>query len=78
MTPKEKAKSLLSNFKSKELSNIVVDEIINNFEGLSKPEYTLFDSIGERKFTYDGEYEGAMSGYDMINYWEEVKKEING
>lgn len=53
-----------------------VDEILKQFNGLNKPEYVAFDCIGERQFTYDGEYEDRMTGYDMVNYWIEVKSEI--
>lgn len=53
-----------------------LDEIIKNFEGLHKPEYCAFDAIGERKFTFESEYPECMNGYEMVDYWEEVKTEI--
>lgn len=87
MTPKEKAIELVNRFKGFEMTNenyaikqvaiIVVDEILKNFIGLHKPEYCAFDAIGERKFTFEGEYDEHMTGYDMEAYWNEVKEEIN-
>jgi hypothetical protein len=58
------------------LSWYQVDQILFNFNGLLKPEYVAFDAIGERKFTYDGEYETHMTGYDMVDYWNEVRSEL--
>jgi hypothetical protein len=55
-------------------ANITIDEILKIFDGLVKLEYCKFDAIGERKFTFDGEYKTHMTGYDMIEYWREVKK----
>jgi hypothetical protein len=90
MTPKEKALEYVvtyykivpsrskkeSSELAKKLAIICVDEILKNFDGLDKPEYTAFDAIGERKFTFDGEYDTHMTGYDMEEYWKEVKREI--
>lgn len=84
MTPKEKADEIMRNFTMicgnsffvKEMSIFCVDEILKNFEGLHKPEYCSFDAIGERKYTFDGEYEEGMTGYDMISYWNEVRHRI--
>ena len=92
MTPKEKAKILIMGFIDelpwtsmnerqcnsigKCCAIIAVDEILKNFEGLNKPEYCAFDSVGERKFTFESEYPEHMTGYDMIAYWEDVKSEI--
>lgn len=61
---------------AKQCALIVVDEILKNFEWLHKPEYCTFDAIGERKFTFQGEYNEHTAGYDMIEYWQEVKDEI--
>ena len=61
---------------AKNASLIVVNEIINMFDRLHKPEYCSFDSIGERGFTYEGECTDRMTGYDMADYWEEVKLEL--
>lgn len=55
---------------------ILIDEILKQFEGLHKPEYVSFDAIGERQFTFQGEHETHMTGYDMVAYWEEVKTEV--
>ena len=90
MTPKEKAEELfikcypiwyengvLAKRKyAKEYAQIVVDEILKQFDGLHKPEYCAFDCIVERKFTFKSEYPEHMTGYDMVEYWQEVKKEI--
>ncbi len=84
MEAKEKAKELVekyisvngNSFFAKDCALIAVDEILKNFEGLHKPEYCAFDAIGERKFTFEGEYPEHMTGYDMVSYWEEVKQEI--
>lgn len=84
MDTKDKAQELIEKFRqcvsgsscAKEASLIAVDEILANFEGLHKPEYSVFDAIGERKFTFDGEYPEHMTGYDMVDYWEEVRDHI--
>jgi len=61
------------------LKNVLflVDEILKQFDGLHKPEYCAFDAIGERKFTFESEYPNYMTGYDMIEYWKQVKIEID-
>jgi hypothetical protein len=52
----------------------VVDETLKVFEGLYKPEYTLFDAIGERQYAFDSESSEGMNGYEMIEYYQEVKE----
>jgi len=61
------------------LKNVLflVDEILKQFDGLHKPEYCAFDEIGERKITFESEYTNYMTGYDMIEYWKQVKIEID-
>ena len=91
MTPKEKAEELFVKYnefnyetivystqrtKAKECALIAVDEILKQFDGLHKPEYCAFDCIGERKFTFKSEYPEHMTGYDMVEYWQQVKEEI--
>ena len=91
MTPKEKCDSLIdichkvrynddggySHKMAKHSALVCVDEILKQFVGLHKPEYVAFDCIVKpRQFTFEGEYETHMTGYDMQSYWEEVKKEI--
>ena len=96
MTPKKKAESLIGKLRDNsyvdsqgfnrkytiENALICVDEILKNFEGLHKPEYTQFDIYPERKFTFDeggkyeAEYDTYMTGYDMQDYWKAVKREI--
>jgi hypothetical protein len=56
---------------------IACDEVLQIFEGLHKPEDCAFDAIGERKYTFDSEYENQMNGYEMVEYWQQVKGEIN-
>ncbi len=92
MTPKEKAQELVKNYwdvvfdfglfdygksRTVKCAIIMVKEILTNFEGLHKPEYCAFDAIGDRKFTFEGEYETHMTGYDMVEYWNEVLNELN-
>ena len=62
---------------AKKVATITVDEILKQFDGLHKPEYCAFDAIGERKFTFKGEYPEHMTGYDMVEYWKTVKREID-
>lgn len=57
---------------AKGVAIITVNEILKNFEGLHKPEYCVFDAIGERKYTFDSEHPEHMTGYDMVEYWTEV------
>lgn len=88
MTPKEKALELYKKYEFVYIQNytskhevkqcvlILVEEILKNFDGLHKPEYCAFDAIGQRKFTFESEYAECMTGYDMIEYWQEVKSEI--
>ena len=84
MTPKEQAQNLIDTFISegclfanaRKCAIVCVNKILLNFEGLNKPEYCAFDAIGERKFTFEGEHPEHMTGYDMVEYWEEVKTEL--
>lgn len=55
---------------------IVVKHMKEIFDGLHKPEYCAFDAIGERKFTFEGEHPDHMTGYDMLEYLEQVEQEI--
>ena len=77
MTPKEKARELVDKFYpycnnnyirdyySNECALIAVDEILSNFELIHKPEYvTIF--INKEIFNI----------YDAIEYYQEVKQEI--
>jgi hypothetical protein len=74
LTNTEYPEQILKN--AKELSIIVIDEILKNFDDLNKPEYCAFDATNERKFTFEGEYDTHMTGYDMIEFWNQVKSEI--
>jgi hypothetical protein len=90
MTTKEKAQELLEKFcvsdsssgthwkndDGQVMSLLYVDEILKILYGLNKPEYTSFDAVGKREFTFKGEYETHLTGYDMEKYWIEVKEEI--
>ena len=89
MTTSEKAQKLVDKFKgcfsgneqtlenAKKAAIIAVEEILQNFDGLNKPEYCAFDADPERKFTWEhAEYDDWMTGYDMIDYWEDVKIKI--
>jgi len=55
-----------------------VDEIIKNFDGMHKPEYAAFDVLGEQKYTltHEQEYPTHKNGYEMQDYWNEVKTEL--
>jgi hypothetical protein len=55
---------------------IAVKHMKGIFDGLHKPEYCAFDAIGERKFTFEGEHPDHMTGYDMLEYLEQVEQEI--
>ncbi len=90
MSPKEKAKELYQKMleagdaqgdfvydaSAKASAIIAVDEILKTFEGLDKPEYVSFDSVQPRNYTFDSEYETHMTGYDMEEYYKQVKQEI--
>jgi hypothetical protein len=62
---------------SKHCALITLKHMQSLLDGLHKPEYCAFDAIGERKFTFEGEYPEHMTGYDMISYLEEVKLELD-
>lgn len=84
MTPKEQAVGLINKFEShvkwgydnegnwinhaKQCALIAVEQIINELEQLRKPEYTTFVLSYETQETNDG--------YEKIDYWQSVKKEI--
>lgn len=87
MIPELKAKELIDKYTLllpfgsgmraiKQCALIAVDEMLEIFEGLHKPEYCAFDAIGDRKFTFNGEYNEHMTGYDMVEYLIEVKSEL--
>ena len=77
MTPKEKANELykkyefvyIQNYTSKheviECIKILIDELIKQLEEIHKPEYTSFHHNEE-----------VVQGYDIMSWWEEVKKEL--
>lgn len=79
MTPKEKAQQLLymydfvfiQNYSSKhevkQAAIIAIDQIISELQILHKPEYTTF--IISQGITSDG--------YERVDYWEEVKTELD-
>lgn len=81
MEPKEKAKELIDLFftakrlyddisweQAKDCAILCVDEIINQLKEMCKPEYTSF---------WHGDFAGETTdGYELIRYYEEVKKEI--
>ena len=59
-------------------AKLAVEKIIENFEGLHKPEYCAFDALGEQKYKLSGdpEYRTHKTGYEMKDYWQQVKEEI--
>ena len=91
MTPKQYAEQLVEDYYStimsflsdnmrwenaKKGALIAVKHMKGIFDGLHKPEYCAFDAIGERKFTFEGEHPDHMTGYDMLEYLEQVEQEI--
>lgn len=86
MTPKEKAEELYKRMytqhssiypsTAKQCALIAVKHMKSIFDGLHKPEYCAFDAIGERNFTFEGEHPDHMTGYDMLEYLEQVEQEI--
>jgi hypothetical protein len=76
-TQKQKAIELINKYlqvydgrvdKAKKCTLIAVDEIISQLENLHKPEYTTF-------INYVGKNE-IINGYELIEYYKEVKQEI--
>jgi len=61
---------------TKQCALIAVKHMKGILDGLHKPEYCAFDAIGERKFTFEGEHPDHMTGYDMLEYLEQVEQEI--
>lgn len=91
MSPKQKAEELVEDYYStimsflsdnmkwenaKKGALIAVKHMKSIFDGLHKPEYCAFDAVGERKFTFEGEHPDHMTGYDMLEYLEQVEQEI--
>lgn len=92
MNPKQYAEELVDQFdehsfmdidmrissyeSAKQCALIAVKHMKGIFDGLHKPEYCAFDAIGERKFTFEGEHPDHMTGYDMLEYLEQVEQEI--
>lgn len=88
MTAQEKAKELVDkvtatiwdsgNTVSKPMINAVailaVDELLKIFDGLHKPEYTMFDIYEPKQYTIEDADE--INGYMLQEYWEEVKYNI--
>lgn len=84
MTPKDKSLELFHKFAKqwhaspddcKKNCIIAVDEIINLFKGLHKPEYVSFDIYEPKQ--YHNEEGTDFNGYTMSEYWEQVKSEIS-
>jgi hypothetical protein len=89
MTPKHKAEELVDRFRpyaygptpemetnnAKRCAGIFVEEIIALLETLHKPEYTAF--IAKHIYTIDGtEYNTHIQGYELLDYFKKVKREI--
>ena len=71
LTNHEYPEQILS--QAKKAALIAVDEILAILRGLQRQEYCRF--VG--KFTYKGEeHEHIMTGYDMADYYNEVKTEL--
>lgn len=91
-SPKEKADELVEAYKkymypfhpvvaekqAKECALIQIKDMLQIFEGLHKPEYCAFDAIGEQKYKLsdDPEYRTHKTGYEMKEYFEQVKAEL--
>lgn len=92
MTPKEKAKHLfdrmmsiksfstrpidLASSQAKLAAIITIDEILScGFNQMHKPEYAAF-MVADKFTRAEPIEEEYLSGYEMQDYWEEVKKEI--
>ena len=58
----------------KQCALIAVDMQIQILESLAKPEYVAF--ILKDELTFETEYETHFHGYDLIEYWQQVKIEI--
>lgn len=78
MTPKEKAEDIVNKMykspyvqetEAKRCALIAVEEIIKELGQLRKPEYTTF------VLKY-GEEAETMDGYEKIDYYQQVKQEI--
>lgn len=88
MTPKEKAEELVHKFmphssgdsnnnEAKICALISVDEIIKILISLYKPEYTSFNTVNELMYKFEESDEcDVMDGYQMVEYYEQVKQEI--
>ena len=64
------------NFASNKKAVIAVDKILQILNTLAKPEYVAF--LTNDLFKIDGqEYDTHAHGYDLQNYFEQVKTEIN-
>jgi hypothetical protein len=55
---------------------IAVDEIKAIYEGMHKPEYASFDIYEPYNYTLEGHEGVGKNGYEMQDYWEQVKTEI--
>lgn len=81
MNPKEKAKQLVEKYSSysigdgKKCALVCVEEILEPLKTLHKPEYTSF--ISKNLYTIpETEYDTHIHGYELIEYFEEVKEEL--
>lgn len=59
---------------AKQCALIAVDEILAIIETLDKPEYTAF--LLKDKLEFETEYAKHFNGYDIEEYFKEVKSEI--
>jgi hypothetical protein len=84
MTPKEKAQQLVDKMSGftiedcKRNATTCVEEIISELDKLHKPEYTTF--ITRQAVFINGglsEETETCDGYELNDYWDEVKQEIN-
>jgi hypothetical protein len=84
MTSKEKADELIDKFnfigidfeQMKEGALICVNEILScGFGDMHKPEYAAF-MVADKFEVEDQNESDYLSGYEMQEYWNEVKKEL--
>jgi hypothetical protein len=74
-TPAQQAKHLNNEIGSY-AANFLCNLIIRMVSKMNDPEKAAFDCLSKKDFDFKGEFDSHLTGYDLQNYFREVKKEL--
>lgn len=57
-------------------ANFLCNFVIRLVSKMNDPEKAAFDCIGKKEFDFEGEYSTHLTGYDLKEFFKEVKREL--